>query len=1462
MASNSSAISDPDFNESADWIEIYNASATPADIAGYYFTDNLNDPTKWQIPEGSFIPANGFIVFWADGEDSGLHTNFKLSSAGEEIGFFDSDINPIDELIYETQETDISYGRESDGNETWSYFLESTPEESNNGSTAFEGITYYEPFFSVEGGFYSTVQNLVLSSLGGTIHYTVDGREPTILDPIYTSGIEFDQSSFIRAKVFEANFIPGPTVTHSYFFDDTFATRGLPVFSLVTDPDFFWDDEIGLYVQDFKPEWEHPLNVEFFENDGNNQAAFNERAGVKINGQNSWVLPQKMLGIYFRGEYGAGKLDYPLFHDRERSVFDDFILRAGGSDWASTLFRDGLSQELVQENAPVDHQGFRSSIVFINGEYMGVHNIRSRTNDGYVEENYSLESGTYDLIENDGEVAEGNDVQFIQMDALFNEDLSIQENFDALAEFVDIENYTDYWITEIWSSNSSWGHNVKLWKPHSDGKWKFIFGDLDRSFSGSTNDAISEFSDPEGGNWYDYARIWMEHMFQNEDYRKYFSQRFTDHLYTSFHAVRVNEYIDKFEGTLLPEISYHVERWSGTTSDYGDGIETVNFWEDEVLELRDFASERPVFLMNDLQNTFDLDTYSNFNLSNSTEDAGVIILNNFKVPDLPWIGPYFNQMPLILTASPNPGYEFVGWSNSGYSNLISIEEAWKYNDSGQNLGTEWKEADYVDSDWDSGIAEFGYGDGDENTVISYGPDDNDKHITTYFRKEFIYTGSEEILNCSLNLKRDDGAVVYLNGEEIARSNMPNGNIDYLTEASETISGDDEEVFINSLIESSLVNGINVMAVEIHQFEAESSDISFDLSFGLESSSNDIISTELQLDVTLTGDTGFTANYEPTGECILPDEITENTTLTIDCSPYLASVNTKVFPNVTLTIEPGVEIWFPEEARLIIEGNMNVNGTEDLPVTFKENSSYEAESWGNVTFQNSTGLNYLDFLEVRNATEGTHPVHDKAAISVWFSTVIMDGCNLTENFGNPIYAEYSDIILLRSTIHSDITGDLINVKYGDALIDDCVFQGNDQPDTDAIDYDEVIDGVIRRTSISGFLGSNSDGIDLGEQSENVLIELCFIDDCTDKGISIGQSSTAIVENTTIVNCSQGLGIKDLGEAEIDHSTFYSNVTAIAAFEKNPGFGGGIVSVTNSIISNSSLSPYFVDDLSSGTAENNFYDTDTMPNPSNLWMNPLFENPTFYDFGLQSNSPALGSGTDGEHMGNLFHMFTSEPEIMISDIQYFHPVDGEIEFVKILNVGIETVDLSGYSVSGGIEFIFPEGIVIAPNEKMLLVRDLLLFPDEIGSIYQWDSGQLANEGELLILSNNYGIVIDHVDFHPAEPWPQVGEENEYISLISPDLDNHFGTSWETLPTGVGIDEHTLNSEFYIYPNPANDVVYFSSSFIVETADVYDVTGKLLISSSNLASGSQVNVSVLPAGVYLAVINGNQKVRFVKN
>lgn len=161
--------------------------------------------------------------------------------------------------------------------------------------------------------------------------------------------------------------------------------------------------------------------------------------------------------------------------------------------------------------------------------------------------------------------------------------------------------------------------------------------------------------------------------------------------------------------------------------------------------------------------------------------------------------------------------------------LIPTGSTWKYLDNGTNQGTAWRDLDFEDDGWESGPAQLGYGDGDEATVVSFGAESTNKFITTYFRHRFDVTTPAAITNLTLRLLRDDGAVVYLNGMEVFRSNMPQGPITYTTLAFSTIDNEEESVFHETNINPGLLfTGPNILAVEVHQRTANSSDISFDL----------------------------------------------------------------------------------------------------------------------------------------------------------------------------------------------------------------------------------------------------------------------------------------------------------------------------------------------------------------------------------------------------------------------------------------------------------------------------------------------------------------------------------------------------------------------------------------------------------------------------------------------------------
>ena len=164
----------------------------------------------------------------------------------------------------------------------------------------------------------------------------------------------------------------------------------------------------------------------------------------------------------------------------------------------------------------------------------------------------------------------------------------------------------------------------------------------------------------------------------------------------------------------------------------------------------------------------------------------------------------------------------------GQTSLVPAGSTWKYLDNGSDQGTAWRTTSFNDGSWASGPAQLGYGDGDETTVVGYGPQSDNKYTTTYFRKTILVADASIFSNYTLRVKRDDGMVVYINGVEKYRDNMPTGTIAYNTWATITCTDDGSTWLSTTLPTGSLVTGTNVIAVEIHQRKPTSDDISFDL----------------------------------------------------------------------------------------------------------------------------------------------------------------------------------------------------------------------------------------------------------------------------------------------------------------------------------------------------------------------------------------------------------------------------------------------------------------------------------------------------------------------------------------------------------------------------------------------------------------------------------------------------------
>ena len=672
LASNSSENADPDFNQNSDWFELYNPNNDTVDMSGYCLTDDLAYPGKWQFPQGVSLAPGEFMIVWADGEDillSEYHTNFKLSQGGEEIGLFDTSEVLIDSIVFGIQPEDISYGRQPDGGSDWNFFETPTPEGANSTPVFLKAAT---PRFSLPSGFYNEAQILEIFSDDTltTIRYTLNGDEPTLSSPAYSEPLQiksrigdpnvFSQirttrdpylwlpdwippegevfkANVIRARVFKNGFQPSEIISGTYFVDGDMAQRypTLPVISITSDYKHLFDENTGIYVPgvnhrsgssgsgNYFEDWEKPAHIEYFEPGG--EIGFSQDVGMRIQGGSSPASPQKGLHIIARSEYGMNRIKYPVFKNdpskaKDIKEFKRFIIRAWGSLIAGSLLNDAYAHRLMAKS-DLDIQAYQPVIVFINGEYWGLHALReANKNSWYYQYHYGIDRddpGCDILIHNSNNgqpyasIDEGNALHWnFMINYLETHDMSLPENYNYIKTQMDIDNFIAYMGHCIYVGKWDWpNNNDASWRPRtSDGRWRWIQFDMETGFGVATllgpgfemlGPQLNMFQAAIEGLYIPGFEKYGPHpvlakLFQNEEFKEAFFGWFIDHSNHEFNPDTMNYILDEMAAEIRPYIEEYRHRWPFIGSMRGD-------WEYSLSQIKDFNIRRPDYIMQQMQ---------------------------------------------------------------------------------------------------------------------------------------------------------------------------------------------------------------------------------------------------------------------------------------------------------------------------------------------------------------------------------------------------------------------------------------------------------------------------------------------------------------------------------------------------------------------------------------------------------------------------------------------------------------------------------------------------------------------------------------------------------------------------------------------------------------------------------------------------------------------------------------------
>ena len=671
MQSNIDCVMD-DLNDYPDsWVELYNSGTASINLKDYKIGVTDNEAEAWALPNQT-VGIKQYVLVCCDKEAKKLHTDFRLETGkGMELYLFKSGkvVDQVTGLLTQPA-PNISYGRETDGSETWGYQLTPTPKATNTGGICEHDHILGDPVFSEPGRVYAQKRTITLtlslpegSPEGTVIRYTTNGSEPTLKNGIpYKDDIKVSATKCIRARLFCDGWLSPRSITHSYIFHGRDVT--LPVISISTDQKYFDDSKVGIIANNTdkkREDWRRPLNIEFFFAEGE-ESQLNQLCETRVSGGASRGAQKKSFAIYAHKRFGTKRFDYEFFPDQKPGLrdFKSLVLRNAGNDFDYLYMRDAIIQRTMATYTDLDWQAWRPAIIYINGVYYGMLNIRERANDNYVYTNYGgLED--IDLLEN-GALKEGTYDNYNAFKTFFKRH---GQTLAEYAEWMDWQEYINLMAMNLYYHNQDFpGNNVVIWRPRAEGgKWRWIAKDTDFGLglygSPASYNTIEWIynpnydSDRAWGNTYEATRLFRRLM-EDEDFNREFIDRCCIYMGDFMNEKGTRKIWDPMYEMIKYEYPYHRN--------------LINKWwpkYDEEMQLaRNFLSKRTEEFYKQLGSKYKLGDPMTFKINTtiSHPEEVSLTINGIPLVNHQFSGKFFKDRLVTLTATPAEGKVVKGWT--------------------------------------------------------------------------------------------------------------------------------------------------------------------------------------------------------------------------------------------------------------------------------------------------------------------------------------------------------------------------------------------------------------------------------------------------------------------------------------------------------------------------------------------------------------------------------------------------------------------------------------------------------------------------------------------------------------------------------------------------------------------------------------------------------------------------------
>lgn len=648
-----------------DWLELYNPTDALINLEGYTLSDTFSSPDKWTFPSINLNSAD-YVTLTAEEDPTIIsRIGFSFPRKGATLYMFSPAGELVDSIAYPDMQPNDSFGLVDS---QYYYFDVPTPGGANDTETGFKGYAN-TPSINFTSGAYPSGTNIAMTSVlpDETIYYSYNGMDPES-EFLYESPISLDQTRSIRAIAQADSMINSPSVYRTYFINQL---HDLPIVNIGVDSLKLFDEETGIFMigfdaipippyigANFWRDKEVHVFYEYFDSDFKLEDAMNCHIETFGGIGSRW---RALKSIQLRGKetYDQTYFSSNYFEEKELDKFRRLVLRNGGNDFCNTCMKDAaLHNYFIRSGLNVDLLAYNPVVVYINGNYLGIQNMREKADRYYIQSNYDLDPDEVNLLgQATLDVIDGEATGFIVLNNYANsQNLAEEIHYNWVNDHLDINSFVDYFLIQLFVNNRDWpNNNLKLWNAEGQEKWRYICYDLDVSLKYNDVGLIEQQSlayiltlvetNP-------HVQL-LDALLDNLEFQRYFINRYCDLLNTTFDFDAIYESILEQKQKVENDMGMHYAKWCGS----------IAVWHERFNGQKGFLEERELVIHNELSQVFELPTAVSLTIDVFPEDAATVQLNSLSLNEFPFEGSYFNTNKIDLTGVLKMNQIFKYWKN-------------------------------------------------------------------------------------------------------------------------------------------------------------------------------------------------------------------------------------------------------------------------------------------------------------------------------------------------------------------------------------------------------------------------------------------------------------------------------------------------------------------------------------------------------------------------------------------------------------------------------------------------------------------------------------------------------------------------------------------------------------------------------------------------------------------------------